>query len=594
MSINYQFKTNITPPKTPKMVYAITPHHSVEVISKQHLLLSHTVKQKVLVLEHYLTSLLDILVTFRTLDDHVAEVKRFMGLGNEADGDIRDVIKHLKDNGFLISGEDCLIEAQAGQGYRPLEEPPVVVIRTKGRVAMLKRLLASAEANEQQFNARYEYFIIDDSTPEQAEANAVNIQNAALNIKHIDRVAQQAILDKLLKQFPDATDSLAFLLGEHALHALSPTYGRSWNWGLLLSAGRAAVYLDDDCLLEAYAPPVEVAATTSFGRKAQSVHFLDKEKPLSEQLQRVALDPIDRLAVVLGVTPKQMDCDAQSFARASNEVIEQLPLSHVVMSTQAIAGDSGSDSPKWLYHLQDSAAKAFLGESENDYQRHKTERFLWLGNAQPLVGFGGNYSLVARGLDNRRLLPPTLPIFRNEDALFANLVHYLYPDATTYDQTWALAHLPESERQWTAENVLKAKGFDVAMAIESLVENVGRQGNTSEQKLALLAEQLRQALSGAEQSQTEWLYRQQQSGRAAVVCQLNTVLADNPSMPDYWKADVQAMIAANMPSEQPLQTNVNNPAEIIAVLQSFAQSLTMWGACWDYMKDNKKELIGNE
>lgn len=590
MTINYQFKTNITPPKTSKMLYAITPHHSVEVISKQHVMLSHTTEQKVVILEHYLTNVIDILKTFRTLDDHVKEVKRFMDLGNEADSDIRGVIKHLKDSGFLINGKDSLETAQAGLGHRPLEKPPVVVIRTKGRVAMLKRLIKSAEANEQQFNARYEYLFIDDSTPEQAEANAININQSALNAKHIDRATQQAILEKLQQQFPEATDSLGFLLGEHPLHELSPTYGRTWNWGVLLSAGRAVVYLDDDCLLEAYAPPIETTENLSFGRKTQSVHFLDKDKQLSEQLQRIALDPIDHLAVVLGLTPKQLACDVQSFAYAENDVTEQLASSHVMMSTQAIAGDTGSDSPFWLYHVEGKSAKAFVGQSESDYQKHKTERFMWLGGTQPLLGFGGNYSVVSRAMDNRQVLPPTLPIFRNEDALFANLVHYLYPNASTCDLTWALAHLPEIERQWTEEQIVKTSGVDLTVAVDELLEATVKQNLEPKQKLRLLSEQFQQILA-SEKTATEWLYRQQQAGRAAKVCQLNNILADNPTMPDYWKEDVQAMILANMPQEQPLITGGESVAELIEVLQLFAKSLSVWSDLWAYMQENTDTLV---
>lgn len=592
MTANYQFSTTITPPKKTPPLYAITVHHSVEVLSSQHILLSHTVAQKVLVLEHYLTTVIEVLKTFRCLEDHIKQIKYFMGLGDDADGEIYHLINQLKDSGFLITGQEALEQAQAGLGYQPIESPPVVVVRTKGRVAMLKRLIASAQANEQQFNARYQYLFIDESTPDQAQANRVNIEQSSLNALHIDKAKQTILLKKLQQQFPAASASLDFLLGEHPLHQLSATYGRSWNWGILLTAGKPAVFLDDDCLLQAYAPPITTTPTVAFGQKTQSVHFLDKSKPLHEQLQQLAIDPIDHLAVVLGLTPKQLTCDEQSFDNTENDKTERLKKSQIIMSTQAIAGDTGSDSPMWLYHLEGTAAQAFVGSSEADYQRHKTERFMWLGNSQPLVGLGENYSVVSRALDNRRLLPPTLPILRNEDVLFANLVHCLYPQACTYDMTWALAHLPEIERQWRPQQSLKPKGFDTAIAMDGITVDLTDLAGSAEDKLKMVSAELNAALDGDEQDCLAWMYRQQQAGRAAVICQLNNTLENNPAMPDYWKEDVKAMIHANMPKQQTLLAGCENPNEMIAVLQAFGQSLAIWGDIWHYVRKHRNELLG--
>lgn len=593
MTANYQFSTTITPPKKTAILYAITPHHSVEVLSSQHILLSHTVAQKVLVLEHYLTTVIETLKIFRSLEEHIKKIKYFMGLGDESDGEIYQVIKQLKDSGFLVTGQEALEKIRAGSGDQPIEEPPVVVIRTKGRVAMLKRLIISAQANEQQFNARYQYLFIDESTPEQAQANAVNIEQSSLNAQHIDQAKQATLLKKLQEQFPEAKESLDFLLGEHPLHQISATYGRSWNWGILLTAGKPAVFLDDDCLLQAYAPPVTTTPTVAFGKKSQSVHFLDKGKPLNEQLQQLAIDPIDQLAVVLGLAPKQLTCDEQSFDNIESDKIEQLQKSQIVMSTQAVAGDTGSDSPMWLYYLEGPSAQAFIGSSEADYQRHKTERFMWLGNNQPLVGLGENYSVVSRALDNRQLLPPTLPILRNEDVLFANLVHCLYPQACTYDMTWALAHLPEIERQWRPQQSLKPKGFDTAIAIDSVIADLIDLSGSAEDKLKMLSAELNTVLDGEEKDYLAWMYRQQQAGRAAVICQLNYTLENNPKMPDYWKEDVKAMMQANMPKAPTLLTSGETPAEMRAVLQAFAQSLSFWGDIWQYARLQTDELLGN-
>lgn len=595
MSFNYQFNTKLNVSAAKPALIAITPHHSVEVISKQHVLLSHTEKQQALVLAHYLVNVIEVLKTFRTQAAHIKEIKDFMQLDNSATQDIDNVINQLKQNGFIISAPDTLAQAQHGSNYQPLQTPPVVVVRTAGRVSMLKRFLHSAQENEYRYNARYEYIIIDDSSPAQAEANAINIANSEMNIRHIDKTAQQALLDKFIQQFPEEQESIQFLLGEHPLHDLSPTYGRTWNWGTLLTAGKPVVFLDDDCLLDVYAPPIATDDTVSFGRNGQEVTFLSKAKPLNEQLEKLNIDPIAQLAQVLGMTPKQLACDANSFAEADCHIGEKLAKAHIVMTNPAVAGDPGSASPMWLYFLRDQAAKRFWGNNEADYQRHKSERYLWVGGTTPQLAFGGNYSVVARALDNRLLLPPTLPIFRNEDLLFTNLVHYLHPYGATLSTTWALGHQPEIERKWQDSDTQKGKDFDIGSAMDEFIDapTTAPKGiSSAETKLAQLSDELQQLFSADAASITRWQYRHQQAARASQVCALQNALeAAANHAPDYWQQDITAIIDANIQGNQALSFGDIDPAHAVAALQAFGQALPVWGKLWHVAQTRSTEML---
>lgn len=584
MNINYQFNTTLL--QADKSLYAITAEHCVEIINRQHLLLSHTQQQTAVVLEQYLGSVLEILQSFRTLSGHADEIKSFMQLDNSADNDIRQVLNHLKDNGFLVSAQEALQLARTNTSAKPLQRPPVVVVRTAGRVSMFKRFLQSAAENEYRFNARYDYLVIDDSTTEQAEANAVNIADSGLQITHVDKTKQQEILQTLLEKFPEHRQSIDFLLGEHSLHQLSPTYGRTWNWGVLLSAGQATVFLDDDCLLHAYQSPLPVKNTLAFAKANQSVQFLSKEKTLDEQLQRLNLDPIAQLASVLGLTPAQLACDENSFADADYRVTKKLPTARVMMSSQAIAGDPGSANPIWLYYLQGENIKRFYGDDEDTYNRHKSERFLWVGDTSPTFAFGGVYSVVARGFDNRELLPPTLPIFRNEDALFTDLMHYLHPDAATTHLPWTLAHLPESERRWQDSDSKNPKGFDVVMAIDSITEETTTAPLTAAARLQHLGRQLQAVFSQDDSGVQRWMYVQQQRARASQLRLLQNAIDNNPDAPDYWQADVSDMIVNNTQAQQPLICGEQSPEDLVAAMQLFATALPAWADLWQHAQEN--------
>lgn len=596
-NVNYQLNSNLkirSQSSLQSPLLAITPHHSVNSLSKQHILLSHTQKQQTLVLANYLINVIEVLKTFRTLNEHIDEIRQFMGLDHSAVADIKNVIQQLQDNGFILDANACLQNAQSGKNYRPLQEAPLVVVRTAGRVTMLKRFLQSAVENEHRYNVHYNYVIIDDSTPEQAEANAVNINASGLNIRHLDRTKQQRLIEHWTREFADDADAIQYLLGEHPLHKLSPTYGRSWNWGILLSAGQPTVFLDDDCLLEAYAPPVATNQYVSFGELAQEVVFLDKNKPLNQQLQSISLDPIAKLTEVLGMTPQQLPCQAISLKHADNSVTEKLDKAHVMISHSAIAGDPGSATPMWLYYMRGKSAKRFWGDNEKAYQRHKSERFLWVGDTQPQLAFGGSYSVVARAFDNRQLLPPTLPIFRNEDALFTNLIHYLYPNGATLASTWALSHLPETERRWTDKNIFQGKAFDIVIALNEIIDAPSQLPHAEKSpsvRLAQLSLALKDLLSADDSELRQWQYRHQQATRGVQVTALQRALEDNAKAPEYWQKDVHAIISANIGNDDNQGLNFGNttPEQALEALRQFAKALPVWERLWS--RSQREELL---
>ncbi len=424
-NVNYQFNTQLSDASAPEALIAITPHHHLEVLSQQHLLLSHTQNQQSMVLAGYLSTVIDILKTFRTLTAHVKEIKTFMGLDQSATADIKAVITQLQQQGFIVSAESAQ-QQLSGAGHNPIQHPPVVVVRTANRVSMLKRFLQSAVDNEQRYNARYRYLIIDDSKAELAEANAINIANSGLNVEHFDHSKQQAAIEQMTQDNPDDAQAIQFLLGRHPLHEDHTPYGRSWNWGVLLTVGKPVVFLDDDCVLAAFAPPIEAKETVTFGHSGQDVVFLEKEKPLAQQLSSLALDPIAKLAEQIGLSPLQYAIDGCSFFNADYLAPERLDKATVKIVSPAVAGDPGSSNPSWLYHLRGASARRLWGNSEAEFRKHRSDRFAWVGEGTQHMSLGNRYSVVARAFDNRELLPATLPILRNEDALFTNLLHYLY------------------------------------------------------------------------------------------------------------------------------------------------------------------------
>lgn len=589
MELNYNLNATVTTSQNPKQVFAIIEDYSIQPISPQEIYLINPRAQKTLILKDYMGFVVQFLETFRSEEAHLNVICTEMGLGSEAKQDILAFFRQLREADFFITPKDKLATL-SGAANKLLEEPPLVVVRTAGRVAMLKRFLESAAKNEAQFYADYHYLIIDDSSPELAEANAIHIAESGLAVTHFDRSKQQAYLATLKQQFPQQSETLDYLLGEHPTHTLGIPYGRSWNWGILLSAGKGVVFLDDDCLLNAYAPPMTGSATAKLGSSNKDIVFLTKKLPIAQQLQAINLDPIASLASHLGIAVGQLKLEDSSFINALVKQTDRLQAqSKIVLTTQGVAGEPGSSSPTWLYNLGATSEARFIGNNEAEYQSNKTERFAWTGHSSPKLSYADSHSMVARAMDNRQLLPATLPIMRNEDAVFTHLINYLYPFDVSYENAWAIEHLPEIERKWDDSDLDKPIAFNHAGAIGVILKEMVNDNlsATPTERLAVFVNKLKSVTNVSEAEFKSWLYNEQQSYRAMKIHLLQAQLNSHPNVPDYWKKDIQRQINSSVTDSQLYLPDDLSVAELQQVFKLFIDGLALWPSLWDFAKNSQ-------
>lgn len=588
MELNYNFNATVTTTQNPKQVFAIIDDYSIQPISPQEIYLINPSAQKTLILKDYMGFVVQFLETFRSEEEHLNVICAQMGLGSEAKQDILTFFRQLREADFLVSPSAKLANLSGAQNNL-LEEPPLVLVRTAGRVAMLKRFLESAAKNEAKFYADYHYLIIDDSSPEQVEANAVNIADSGLAVTHFDKSKQQAYLADLKQQFTEQSEVLDYLLGEHPTHSLGTPYGRTWNWGLLLSAGRGVVFLDDDCLLNAYAAPLPGNNSVKLGSSNKDIVFLTKKLPIAQQLQLANIDPIASLASHLGVSLAELKLTDNSFIDALVKQTNRLQArSKIVLTTQGVAGEPGSSSPIWLYNLSADSEARFLGNNEAEYNSNKTERFAWTGHSSPKISYADSHSLVARAMDNCQLLPATLPIMRNEDAVFTHLINYLYPFDVSYENTWAIEHLPEIERKWDDNDFDKPIAFNHAAALSVLLKEIVNDNLAAEpnQRLQAFVNKLKGITNVSEAEFTAWLYAEQQAYRAMRIHLLQDQLASHPNAPAYWQKDVQRQIESSVGNNELYLPDDLSAAQIQQVFKLFVDGLAIWPSLWQFGKDH--------
>ena len=95
------------------------------------------------------------------------------------------------------------------------------------------------------------------------------------------------------------------------------------------------------------------------------------------------------------------------------------------------------------------------------------------------------------GLDNRLALPPFLPVLRNGDGLFGQMLKSCRPSGLTAYLPLAIAHLPDEERSSGRWGTLANQGEDRGPAFRAAALRLPQGACRSlEQELRSLGEQL--------------------------------------------------------------------------------------------------------
>jgi hypothetical protein len=113
-------------------------------------------------------------------------------------------------------------------------------------------------------------------------------------------------------------------------------------------------------------------------------------------------------------------------------------------------GDSGMWSPSWQLRLTgDSYAR--LTETKTAYDSAFNSREILRAVKRETIIRGDFCMAYAFGLDNRTLLPPFFPVYRNEDGLFASTLKVCFEGTYVAHLPWAVMHVPELRKYSEAD-----------------------------------------------------------------------------------------------------------------------------------------------
>lgn len=538
MSWSFDFSPTPPPPRDPTL-YAAVPG-ATHLIDAQTSLFRSDAGQIAIRLASLDARVLEHCPDYHTLDMHAQRVAEASGLGL---AQVRAIVERLRASRLLRNfAEQC--QTRPPRVLEPDDRAPLFVIRTYHRPTALAALLASAAADEQRLGIRRQFVVVDDAPElEHIQRSREIVADARARLGLDVRIFDHECHDAAFRD-------LGITPGSAVAGALSarqePTHGggRSWNWAVLLSAGRPMAILDDDVHF-----PFRMPVGTSERFSARSNHAAESRFPDPGEdwpLTVMDHDPYAVAAAWLGRSATELHAECGFPV----EALKGKPAgqhgaweSHrrVVAVTPGIYGGLTFDSAAYL-SLDVGGTLTDLLRSPYRQERLEGDR-LWSGWLSPRLLDYAVYTPML--VDGRALLPPTTTHARADDTVFLALLRSICNDAAFVHAPMSIGHAPINARH-RIERGLKplltdANGF-VAQFINDFasVLNSGRR-DVRLRAIAATAVDFAEDPANVAEHAARW----RDLLMSSLITGLEAALTAHPNGPGEWRNYVQQVIAVN-------------------------------------------------
>ena len=497
---------------------------------------------------------MDLCREFQPLDAHVRRVADSLpGLKGKEQA-VRRVLEGLAARGLLVSDDAWLrrFDNAAALELAPLSG---LYIRACDRPARLKVLLQGLIDHDRRFGLPAQVVVVDDSTePEHARTHRADLAAFAGQVsvpaRYIGRDAWVALADRLEQ---GVGPGVAALLRRAEGFAGRRGGGTGKNLISLLAAGQRYVLFDDDFTLPlrqhpehqpgiACAPQgwgIRTFATFEAALKAgvdpdrdlisehlalcgQSVASLLREHP-GTRLDRPAL---------LGVSPSR------------HALLD--PARRVATTVNGHRGQSGASGIAWIM-LLDRAGRDALCANDEAWDALRGDPPIWWGCNRFQISEGGAFTPFC--VDNSRMMPPTSPFGRGEDALFNGLCAVAHGDIVHLDAPYSVGHRQEGGRDRSAL-LGQAETPDINHCLGELARHVAGDlyGNDPRRRLRVFSARLEDLSGGSDESILTYLGEYLAYRRSLLIEQLQKVASSDATLPPAWRRDMASLVEANAKS----------------------------------------------
>lgn len=371
----------------------------------------------------------------------------------------RKKLQEWLEAGFLISKkelrtqvEELITEYKASEDIS--ENIRILGIPTRNRAKLLARCVQSFARNFHQNHRECVIHIVDDSD-KNVEFNQYqqNIEEICRRYKvetlWIDRVCRHQLAENIAKTSGIPLNITKFIL----LGDLRCDFrvGGSRNTLLLLAAGKRSVQVDDDIVCRVIPSPDIDAIGIALSSEADCNEYWfcnNTEDIMTKQECRKKIDFLSLYETLLGkhtsaLIRSHKNVNIDYLGEALLEHIGQ-PEAHIAVTYLGILGDSGMYW-HWPRLLLEGDSFKRLVENGSSYTNYVRARKIMRGTSQKTISSNAFCMAGNIGLDTCRFLPPFMPVQRNEDGIFGQLLHLCFKKISRGYMPYAVFHDPPNQ-----------------------------------------------------------------------------------------------------------------------------------------------------
>ena len=324
--------------------------------------------------------------------------------------------------------------------------------------------------------------------------------------------------------------------------------GGNRNALLLSGVGEITLQVDDDSVC-AIAPSPDFHGSLTLTSQYDPTEFWflsEEERPLLESWsahENVLALHEQLLGKSVGTCLRAHSMTPPNLEKANTSFFRRLRgnSDRIAVTALGKAGDSGIGSSYAFLKLT-GAQRDRLLQSQESYRYAMDKHQVLRSVTNPTISNGTYLSGMNLGLDNRRMLPPFMPVQRNQDGIFAALVRSTAEGYFGF-LPWMLVHQrPERWKQDLKKAAATLRSGDI---IEILVSSFKpRDGAGAKKNLVALGLLFKELGSMAPDDFQELVQKALWRRALFRIGLLDQLLRTYQNRPHYWANDVSAYISA--------------------------------------------------
>ncbi len=378
----------------------------------------------------------------------------------------RKELSVLADLGLLVSYDEALGAATKVTVCQPMAGIAWLAVPTCRRRAQVTKSLKSYLDNARKFGHRPAVLVADDASAAEDRDVTRTIAYGILRqygtpVFYSGRDEKERYAESLMGDKEIPADVIRFaILG---LPQAGYCVGANRNAILLHTLGTRILSVDDDTICQpGTVPEAEGLHTLRLGNHSELGQYwffpnrdsaLRYVSPLDvdvvaehERYLGRALGPVLREAEECG----GVDLDAMCVHLLKSLCCGQ---GRLAITMSGIIGDCGMDTNRTIRAYPEKATRERLNKSPESFAEALRSREVVRQPLAPTVSHPEPFMATSFGLDNRELLPPFTPVYRNSDGVFGHTLGCCVEHSYCLQMPWALLHAPPGCRSYRSQTM---------------------------------------------------------------------------------------------------------------------------------------------